>query len=83
MARVFTIDPYGSEVVEWVDRMTLELEPFGDITELVCYDEWKDWARAVIQNPAIARCQPPDPTVFDDWREWAARFNQTIYALSN
>ena len=82
MATVFAIDPYGSGVVEWVDRMTLELEPFGDIPELTEPESWQEWALAVIQNTQIARCQPPDPRFFKDWREWACRFNQTIYGLT-
>jgi hypothetical protein len=79
---MFVIDPYGWEVVEWVDRMTPSLEPFGDVPELLAEGEWRDWARSIIQNTQIARCQPPDPGLFNDWREWACRFNQTVYGLN-
>lgn len=78
---LFAIDPRGFEVIEWVDRMTPELEPFGDVPELLKAEEWRDWARCIIQNAQIAKCQPPDPAFYEDWREWACRFNQTIYGL--
>lgn len=83
MTRIFTIDPHGFEVVEWVDRMTPELEPFGDVPELLEAKGWRDWAQAIIQNSLIANCQPPDPGFYEDWREWACRFNQAVYGLSN
>lgn len=77
------IDPQGMGVIEWTDRMVLELEPFGTFPELNEPEEWRDWALAVIQNVPIAACQPPDPRFFIDWRDWAYRFLQTIYGLSN
>lgn len=82
MRRVlFTIDPRGFGVIEWVDRMTPELETFGDVPELLKAEEWRDWARTIIQNSQIAKCQPPDPGFYEDWSEWACRFNQAVYGL--
>lgn len=80
---MITIDPHGFGVIEWTDRMTLELEPFGDIPELNDPGKWQEWARAVIQNVKIAACQPPDPRFYSNWRDWAYRFIQTIYGLGN
>lgn len=78
---MLTIDPHGMDVIEWTDRVGNDLEGFGTIPALDRPEDWKEWARAVIQDSEIAATQPPNPETYDDWREWAERFNQCIYAL--
>lgn len=70
------IDPIGMNAVEWTDRMTplLPILPLKINRE----QDWRVWARHVLQSPSISRYNPPNPEFFSDWREWADRFNQTV-----
>lgn len=70
------INPRGMDVIEWTDRTTplLPVQPM----KLARAEDWKEWARHAIQDPDIARFNPPQPDVFDDWQEWAERFIQTV-----
>lgn len=76
-----TIDPTHMTVTDWCDSMAFILAPFLVPQKLLSENEWKLWARNVIQSPALARVRPPDPEYFSSWREWAYRFNQTIENL--
>ena len=70
------IDPRFMDVVEWTDRMAMDL-PFVS-ERLLDADEWRSWARNVIRYPQISIFNPPDPDFFEDWRKWAERFNQIV-----
>lgn len=72
------IDPRDLEVVEWADYMADELEGYVSPPRLDDPEQWKEWALVVVQAPAIAKSNPPDPRAFDDWREWAMRFQQAV-----
>lgn len=71
------IDPRGMSVIEWTDRMA-QLLP--NITPLKLYrpEDWRVWARHVLQSTSISRYNPPNPDQFEDWTLWADRFNQTV-----
>jgi hypothetical protein len=71
------INPVGMTVRGWCDQMTIILESSGPVPQLT-RDDWKAWARHVIQLPKITTRQPPDPGSFEDWRAWAQRFNEVI-----
>jgi hypothetical protein len=68
------------DVIEWTDKMALELERFGAVSRLDEPERWKEWANRVIAMPKIAVTVPPVPDFFNDWREWAERFVQTARA---
>lgn len=70
------IDPIGMTAVEWTDRMAILLP----VTTMKINREqdWRVWARHVLQATEISRYNPPQPDAFDDWTEWARRFNQTV-----
>lgn len=72
------IDPTFMSAVEWTDRMAL-LFP-GDILPLRIDREqdWRAWARHVLQSPEISQYNPPSPDSYSDWRDWAYRFNQVV-----
>lgn len=72
------IDPIGMSAVEWTDRMN-QLLP-GDILPLRIDrpQDWRAWARHVIQSPRLSRYNPPNPDQFSNWAEWAQRFNQSV-----
>lgn len=73
------IDPRFMGVVEWTDMMasTLPFPPY----RLLDPDDWRQWARNLIQYPQISVFNPPDPEQFEDWRMWAERFNQTVETI--
>jgi hypothetical protein len=66
-------------VVEWTDMMAATL-PFPP-HKLIDPEDWRLWARNLIQYPQISAFNPPDPEQFEDWRGWAERFNQTVETL--
>lgn len=66
-------------VIEWTDQMAQTL-PFP-VVRLFEVDNWKEWARNLIQYPTVSAFNPPDPEFFNDWREWAVRFNQVVGQL--
>lgn len=70
------IDPRYMTVVEWTDRMA-ETLPFPAF-RLLDPEDWRSWARNLIQYPQVSVFGPPNPDQFEDWREWAERFNQVV-----
>ena len=64
------------DVIQWTDRMA-ETLPFP-VNRLLDPDEWRAWARNLIQYPQVSAFNPPDPEQFVDWQIWAVRFNQTV-----
>lgn len=71
------INPEGMTAVEWTDRMSLLL-PEVLVMKINRDDEWKAWARHVLQSPRVSRYNPPNPDSYEDWKLWADRFNQTV-----
>lgn len=71
------IDPIGMTAVDWCNRMALLL-PVIVPMRVESDDQWKDWARHVIQHPTISKYNPPIPDGFEEWSLWAMRFNQTV-----
>lgn len=69
------IDPTGMTPREWTDRMALLLR----VTPLKIErdEDWRVWARHVLQDPNISRRNPPNPDFFE-FEEWASRFNQVV-----
>lgn len=76
-----TINPTGLTVTDWCDSMSFVLSTVMTPQKLLDPEEWKPWARNVIQSPALAVFNPPNPDDFDRWDEWADRFNQAIENL--
>jgi len=74
------IDPTFMEAVEWTDRMAMLLPRIQPI-KINREEDWKAWARHVLQSAEISRHNPPNPEAFSDWREWASRFNETVPTL--
>lgn len=70
------INPIGMTAVEWTDQMALLLRV--STMRIDREEDWRVWARHVLQSSAISRYNPPQPDQFDDWKEWADRFNQTV-----
>lgn len=70
------IDPRHLNVIQWTDRMAATL-PFP-VLRLLDPEEWRGWARNLIQYPQISAFNPPDPEFFVDWEQWAERFNQIV-----
>lgn len=70
------IDPRGMTVIQWTDRMA-ETLPFPTL-RLLEEDDWRGWARNLIQYPSVSKFNPPDPEFFIDWQTWAERFNQVV-----
>jgi hypothetical protein len=73
------IDPRFMNVLQWTDRMA-ETLPFP-VYRLLDEDEWRAWARNLIQYPQVSALNPPDPEYFVGWQEWAERFNQAVVEL--
>jgi hypothetical protein len=70
------IDPRYMNVFEWTDRMA-EILSFP-VFRFFDPEDWRAWARNLIQYPQISVFNPPDPDQFNDWELWAERFNQVV-----
>lgn len=64
------------DVIQWTDRMA-ETLPFP-VYRLLDPQEWRSWARNLIQYAQVSKFNPPNPDSFEDWREWAERYNNTV-----
>lgn len=74
------IDPRGTTVQDWCDRMVLELDRFGTIPIIGRDMDWKGWGRQVIQLQEISNYQPPSPDEYEEFVEWALDFNDAVFA---
>lgn len=73
------IDPRFMTVIEWTDRMALELDKVDQlIFRLDDPDDWRSWALNILDTPNFEGQNLPDPENYDDWQEWAQRFNQVV-----
>lgn len=72
------IDPRGMTAFDWCNQMVQNLASLMNAPKLLRDEDWKDWARAVIANPAISGFQPPNPMQFENWQDWAERFIQVV-----
>jgi len=73
-----SVDPRYMSVSEWCEFTTPLLVKLAAVPRLLVADQWREWALTVLQAPAIAEYNPPDPRIFSDWRDWAYRFNQAV-----
>lgn len=78
---MLVVDPRGMTVENWTALSAFYLAPYGTLPKLTDPDLWRDWAAVVINFPAIAGLNPPNPAGFDDWIDWAPRFNQAAKLL--
>lgn len=69
-------------VQQWTAAVTLDLEQFGSIPQLLDPKRWQEWAAVVIGLPAISGVVLPDPYSFVDWSEWATQFNDIMMGWS-
>lgn len=78
MAQIGRIDPREMTVEQWTAAMTLDLEQFGSVPQLLDRNRWQDWAATVVGMSAISGVVLPDPYSFREWSEWASRFNEIM-----
>lgn len=72
------VDPRPFELFkEWADATSLPLSRLI-IVPTPPKEDWQQWGLEVIQQPNVARYQPPTPSGFNSWKEWAIRFNQVV-----
>lgn len=72
------LDPTGIPMVEWIDRLTSGLKPFGTPPILIPGMSWQDWAAAVLVFPPISGFAAPSPYTYDEWLPWAYDFNKAV-----
>lgn len=73
------IDPRGLDAITWANQTIPSLARLGVLApSLQDEEQWRQWGLVVMQDPRVARFNPPIPQGFDDWREWAVRFNQAV-----
>lgn len=78
MAQIGRIDSREMTVREWTAALTLDLEQFGSVPQLLDANRWQDWAATVVGMSAISGVVLPDPYSFTAWSEWATRFNEIM-----
>jgi len=82
MPAVGRIDPRQTTVDAWTAAVTLDLEQFGSVPQLLHRDRWQEWAAAVVGMSAISGVVLPNPYDFAAWDEWATRFNDIMAGWS-
>lgn len=78
MNQIGRIDPRVMTAQEWTAAVTLDLEQFGSVPQLLDVNQWHAWAATVVGMSAISGVVLPDPYDFTDWNEWATRFNEIM-----
>lgn len=78
MSQIGRIDPREHTAQSWTAAVTLDLEQFGSVPQLLDGAGWQDWAATIIGMSAISGVVLPDPYGFTDWSEWAMRFNEIM-----
>lgn len=78
MSQVRTIDPREMTAEQWTAAVTLDLEQFGSMPQLLDSNRWQDWAATVVGTSAISGVVLPDPYSFPTWSDWAMRFNEIM-----
>lgn len=69
--------PFGMELIDWADQITMDLDAYGVIGKLESEFYWQDWAAGLINNTDIPD-NVPNPYMFSDWRDWAERLCQVL-----
>lgn len=65
--------PSGMTLMQWADRICLDLDPFLSVGRLMDEKEWRQWGCQFLGVTTLP--QPmPDPTHFNNWRVWADAF---------
>ena len=70
------------EAPAWAAQMTTLLAPYGTIPKLLTEDEWRGWAAAVINLPALSALNAPRPEVYESWQDWGRAFNLVARLLT-
>jgi hypothetical protein len=70
-------NPKYMSLLDWADRMCLDLDKFGAVGRLMQESEWQDWAVQFYNNSALG-LNLPNPYSFDNWQDWAERFYQSL-----
>lgn len=78
MSRVGRIDPRDMTAQGWTAAVTLDLEQFGSVPQLLDPARWHDWAAAVVGMSAISGVVLPDPYGFVEWTDWAMAYNDVM-----
>jgi hypothetical protein len=77
----FLILPAFITPTAWTSQMALSLYRYGPVPRLDRDEDWRDWASAVINIPAVAAANPPRPIAFSSFRDWASAFNLALAPL--
>lgn len=77
----FVIDPRFITVTQWCAQMALSLSAIGNVPQLQDPTQWREWAKTVVNFPALASVGAPRPERFDQWDDWVRQFNLTLRSL--
>ncbi len=67
--------PTNIEFIPWTSTLVIDL-PNLNIPIARTEDDWKSWARHLIDINQLAGI--PSPNYFDNWREWANYFVNNV-----
>ena len=74
-------DPRFLEFPHFANLTGQLLARYGYVPHRVEEKQWRYWANAVRQIPAITPFQVPDPQLYTDWQSWAYRLSEALYNL--
>lgn len=67
--------PHTIAFIPWADSLFIDL-PDLDIPKATSEDDWKRWARELININQLSSI--PVPETFSNWREWAYYFVNNV-----
>jgi hypothetical protein len=71
------VDPYSTEFGRWAADLTEQLASYNPPSP-VSEDEWRGWARAIVDLPEIAELGVQNPALFASWQDWASTLLQVL-----
>lgn len=65
----------------WSALTSSALRQYGYQPKSVAEVDWRQWAEAAFELPAMANKGIPSPYGFANWRDWAYRLNEALLLL--
>lgn len=74
-------DPRGLTFEEWGTYTAFDVARVGNVPVEPKEENWQDFARSLLQVPALAGLGIPSPEGFTDWPSWAHAVNEGLRKL--
>jgi hypothetical protein len=71
------IIPKYTDFRSWANKLNVDY-PSDTIPVAPHEDNWKDWAKSVVQSRSFTTANVPSPTSEKSWQEWSRKFYRAM-----